>query len=65
MRLSVILFHLKKKYPNGHIYRGKYRLVKPVFPDVIEKMKNEFRIEEQNMFYLRHPYLTSVSRKFT
>ncbi|KAK9695511.1 Mitochondrial ribosome protein 63 [Popillia japonica] len=44
--------------PNGHIYRGKNRLYKEVTLEDMQKLRNEFRIEEQNMFYLRHPYLT-------
>ncbi|KAJ8926297.1 hypothetical protein NQ314_021356 [Rhamnusium bicolor] len=56
MRIFQALF--RKKMPNGHIYRGKNRLVKvPTWED-LQKLRNEFEIEEQNMFYLRHSYLT-------
>ncbi|XP_015592898.1 uncharacterized protein LOC107266680 isoform X2 [Cephus cinctus] len=36
----------------------KYRLVKKVTLPALRKMKQELEIEEKNMFYLRHPYLT-------
>ncbi|GJQ79867.1 putative cell division cycle-associated protein 8 [Trypoxylus dichotomus] len=48
----------RKHMPNGHIYRGKNRLYKEVTMEDLQDLKNQFRIEEQNMFYLRHPYLT-------
>ncbi|XP_014251566.1 ribosomal protein 63, mitochondrial [Cimex lectularius] len=56
MRITVPLFLFK--LPNGHLFRGKYRLVKRVTPKAVKLLKREFQIEEQNMFYLRHPYLT-------
>ncbi|CAH0402822.1 unnamed protein product [Chilo suppressalis] len=46
--------------PNGHIFRGKDRLVKPVLSKHLRKVQAEFAVEEQNMFYLRHPYLTEA-----
>ncbi|KAK9880638.1 hypothetical protein WA026_011878 [Henosepilachna vigintioctopunctata] len=51
---------LRRTYmPNGHIHRGKQKLIKePTIKD-IQKLKNQFAIEEENMFYLRHPYLTA------
>ncbi|KAJ8913710.1 hypothetical protein NQ315_007427 [Exocentrus adspersus] len=48
----------RKHMPNGHIYRGKNRIVKEPKWEDIQKVKNKFEIEEQNMFYLRHAYLT-------
>lgn len=61
MRLFPVLYRLRRKImPNGHIFRGKDRLVKKVTPDAVQKLRNEFEIEEKNMFYLRHPYLTLV-----
>lgn len=59
MRLFFALLR-RKHMPNGHIYRGKNRLYKEVTLEDMQKLRNEFRIEEQNMFYLRHPYLTQV-----
>lgn len=59
MRLFYALLR-RKHMPNGHIYRGKNRLYKEVTLEDMQKLRNEFRIEEQNMFYLRHPYLTQV-----
>lgn len=59
MRLFSAL--LRRRMPHGHIYRGKDRLVKPVTLRDVTEMKNKFAIEEENMFYLRHSYLTLVS----
>ncbi|KAF5281866.1 hypothetical protein FQR65_LT14510 [Abscondita terminalis] len=44
--------------PNGHIHRGKDKLIKPVTKDDYWKLKTDFEIEEKNMFYLRHSFLT-------
>ncbi|KAI5635523.1 mitochondrial ribosome protein 63 domain-containing protein [Phthorimaea operculella] len=57
MKLSLVLFR-RNRLPNGHLFRGKDRLVKKVEPKHLRKIENEFAIEEQNMFYLRYPYLT-------
>lgn len=46
------------KLPNGHIFRGKDRLVKRVTKKAIETLKKDYEREEANMLYLRHPYLT-------
>ncbi|RZC32803.1 ribosomal protein 63, mitochondrial [Asbolus verrucosus] len=48
----------RKHMPNGHIWRGKNRLTKPVTVSDLQKLRNDFEIEEKNMFYLRHSYLT-------
>ncbi|GAB0091600.1 Ribosomal protein 63, mitochondrial [Sergentomyia squamirostris] len=56
MRLSLVC--LFKKTVNGHIFRGKNRLVKPVSRIAMERLKIEFDLMEKNMLYLRHPYLT-------
>lgn len=64
MRLALVLLRSKVN-PNGHIFRGKYRKVKPVFPEDLQKLRNQYQIEEENMFYLRHPYLTVVSLYIT
>nr|CAI5868565.1 unnamed protein product [Callosobruchus analis] len=56
MRLLPALF--RKKMPNGNIYTGKHRIVKqPTIKD-LQNLRNQFEIEEQNMFLLRHPYLS-------
>lgn len=39
----------------------KHRLVKPVTGLDVHKKLRDFQREEQNMFYLRHPYLTPVN----
>lgn len=60
MKLTQLLFR-RNRLPNGHIFRGKDRLVKKVEPKHLRALERDFNIEEQNMFYLRHPYLTEVS----
>ncbi|KAF5286587.1 hypothetical protein FQA39_LY16270 [Lamprigera yunnana] len=57
MRLFYALCR-RKNMPGGHIYRGKYKLIKPVTKEDYWKLKTNFEIEEKNMFYLRHSYLT-------
>ncbi|CAH0713866.1 unnamed protein product, partial [Brenthis ino] len=59
MKLTQILFR-RNRLPNGHIFRGKDRLVKKVEPKHIRNLQQNFAVEEQNMFYLRHPYLTEA-----
>ncbi|KPJ05229.1 hypothetical protein RR46_01984 [Papilio xuthus] len=59
MKLSLILFR-RNRLPNGHIFRGKDRLVKRVEPRHLRRLQENFAIEEQNMFYLRFPYLTEA-----
>lgn len=59
MRLSVVQFF--KKSVNGHIFRGKYRLVKRVSLQAMNTLQKEYEIQDRNMFLLRHPYLTPVS----
>ncbi|KAL1138770.1 hypothetical protein AAG570_008832 [Ranatra chinensis] len=57
MRLTLPFF-FGMKLPNGHLFRGKRRLVKRVSHRAIETLKKDMQREEQNLFYLRHPYLT-------
>ncbi|KAB0791022.1 hypothetical protein PPYR_02822 [Photinus pyralis] len=55
------LFHYllgRKSLPNSFPFRGKNRKAKPVTKDDYWKLKTDFEIEEKNMFYLRHAYLT-------
>ncbi|XP_045453853.1 uncharacterized protein LOC123663201 [Melitaea cinxia] len=59
MKLTQLLFR-RNRLPNGHIFRGKDRLVKKVEPKHLRALERDFNIEEQNMFYLRHPYLTEA-----
>uniref|UniRef100_A0A146L8R5 Ribosomal protein 63, mitochondrial n=3 Tax=Lygus hesperus TaxID=30085 RepID=A0A146L8R5_LYGHE len=61
MRLTWALFLYKR--PKGHLFRGKYRFVKRVSKDAMDTLKYEFQQEEQNMFYLRHPYLNQEETK--
>lgn len=60
MRIFQALFR-RKHMPNGHIYKGKNRLYKEPQWEDVQKLRNQFAIEEENMFYLRHAYLTPVS----
>lgn len=60
MRLFAALCR-RRHMPNGHIYRGKNRIVRPVLWEHKQQLRNEFEITEKNMFYLRNPYLTFVS----
>lgn len=59
MQLTLILFR-RNRLPKGHLFRGKDRLVKKVEPVHLRRLEQDFKIEEQNMFYLRFPYLTEV-----
>lgn len=59
MQLTLINF-FKKTVP-GHIFRGKRRLIKPVSKRAIETLRRDYERQEQNMLWLRHPYLTVVS----
>ncbi|CAK1590389.1 unnamed protein product [Parnassius mnemosyne] len=59
MKLSLVLFR-RNRLPNGHIFRGKDRLVKKVEPVHLRRLQQDFAIEEQNMFYLRFPYLSEA-----
>lgn len=63
MKLTQILFR-RNRLPNGHLFRGKDRLVRQVLPKDLRKIKEDFAIEEQNMLYLRFPYLTEVRNFF-
>ncbi|XP_069679446.1 large ribosomal subunit protein mL63 [Periplaneta americana] len=56
MRLALLLF--SRKGPPGHIWRGKRKLLKEVTPLARNNLRNDYVREEENMFYLRHPYLT-------
>lgn len=60
MHLTNILFRAGalRKYPKGSIWHGKYRIVKPVTPIQKAKKIEEIKVEERNMFLLRHPYLS-------
>ncbi|XP_053693688.1 ribosomal protein 63, mitochondrial [Sabethes cyaneus] len=55
MRLISALFF--KKSVNGHIFRGKYRLVKRVTPMAIKTLGKEHAQTEYNMSLLLHPFL--------
>ncbi|XP_028172969.1 uncharacterized protein LOC114361939 [Ostrinia furnacalis] len=59
MKLCQVLFR-RNRLPNGHLFRGKDRLVKPVQSKDLRKLRSDFAVEEQNMFYLRFPYLTEA-----
>uniref|UniRef100_A0A8D8TIP1 Uncharacterized protein n=1 Tax=Cacopsylla melanoneura TaxID=428564 RepID=A0A8D8TIP1_9HEMI len=58
MHLTNILLRGGRKLPRGSIKIGKHRLVKPVNDLNIARKIEEYKIEEQNMFLLRHPFLS-------
>lgn len=62
MQLSLACW-FKKTVP-GHIFRGKYRLVKPVSKRAMETTVKEYERQEKVMHLLRYPYLTCVSKIF-
>ncbi|XP_044763730.1 uncharacterized protein LOC123320459 [Coccinella septempunctata] len=57
MKLFQVLFR-RSHMPNGHIHRGKEKLIKQPTMKDLQDLKNKLAIEEENMFYLRHSYLT-------
>ncbi|BES93161.1 Hypothetical protein NTJ_05970 [Nesidiocoris tenuis] len=61
MWLTLPLLMLKN--PKGHLFRGKYRLVKRVSRNAMETLKIKWQLEEQNMLLLRHPYLNAEETK--
>lgn len=63
MRLSLVC--LFKKTVNGHIFRGKDRLVKRVSKKAMDTLVKEYERQEANMLLLRHPYLSPVRRFVT
>ncbi|XP_055614255.1 ribosomal protein 63, mitochondrial [Uranotaenia lowii] len=56
MHLTLINFF--KKSVNGHIFRGKYRLVKRVTPRAVQTLRRDYEQTEQNMAFLLKPFLT-------
>ncbi|XP_001864944.2 LOW QUALITY PROTEIN: ribosomal protein 63, mitochondrial [Culex quinquefasciatus] len=55
MQLTLVQFF--KKSVNGHIFRGKYRLVKRVTPRSVESLRRDYEQTERNMSLLLKPYL--------
>ncbi|XP_071518536.1 large ribosomal subunit protein mL63 [Panulirus ornatus] len=55
MRLTLSLL---RRMPNGNIYGGKHRKIPKVTELETGNCTKRLQVEEQNMFYLRHPYLT-------
>lgn len=60
MKLFAALWR-RKNMPPGHIWRGKHRLYKEVTSLHLQQLKDRLAIEEKNMFYLRHAFITPVS----
>ncbi|XP_055636447.1 ribosomal protein 63, mitochondrial [Toxorhynchites rutilus septentrionalis] len=56
MRLTLVNFF--KKSVNGHIFRGKYRLVKPVSLHSVQSLRRDYERTEANMALLLNPYLS-------
>lgn len=63
MHITQILLRGPRKYPKGSIWQGKFRIVKPVTDLAKANKIVEYKIEEQNMFLLRHPYLSVEEEK--
>nr|XP_018908219.1 PREDICTED: ribosomal protein 63, mitochondrial [Bemisia tabaci] len=68
MRLTNFLFLEAKKYkrhrlPHGHLYHGKHKIIVPPTALEVAQLGRELEIEERNMFYLRHSYLTKEESK--
>lgn len=59
MQLTLALW-FKRTVP-GHIFRGKYRLVKLVSKRAMETQVKEYQRQDKIMHLLRYPYLTVVS----
>ena len=59
--MHLTLVNMFKKSVNGHIFRGKYRLVMRVSKKAMDSKVREFEVQEQNMLLLRNPYLTMVT----
>lgn len=59
MHLTLINF-FKKTVP-GHIFRGKRRLVREVTFKGMRRLIAEYKMQEENMVYLKNPYITLVS----
>jgi len=49
---------LLKQIAPGRIWTGKNRLAHKPTEAIVERLHKRLAIEEQNMFYLRHPFLT-------
>uniref|UniRef100_U5EU22 Putative ribosomal protein 63 mitochondrial n=1 Tax=Corethrella appendiculata TaxID=1370023 RepID=U5EU22_9DIPT len=56
MRLTQFL--AMKKHIKGHLFRGKYRLVKIVTPNAKQMLIEDYQQQEENMVLLMKPYLT-------
>ncbi|XP_042876155.1 ribosomal protein 63, mitochondrial-like [Penaeus japonicus] len=56
MRLALTL--LRRKMPHGNIFIGKDRIMPKIKEGHMKNVKNRLQQEEENMFYLRNPYLT-------
>lgn len=59
MQLTLINF-FKRTVP-GHIFRGKRRLVRKVTEKEMNRLLNHYKVQENNMLYLKNPYITLVS----
>lgn len=58
MQLTLAL--LFKRSVNGHIFRGKDRLVKRVSLRAMDTLRRQYQQEEENMALLSRPFLTLV-----
>jgi len=58
-KMRLVSFLLNRRLPPGRIYAGKHRIIHKFGEENSNRLRNRFAIEEQNMFYLRHPFLSS------
>lgn len=58
MRITATLLRSFRKATPGNIYIGKHRKWPKVTEEAFENKIKRLKIEEENMFLLRHPYLT-------
>jgi len=57
MKLSLVCWF--KKTVTGHIFKGKYRLVRPVSKKAMDSLVDEYKRQDKIMHLLRYPYLTA------
>ncbi len=58
MRLTLALLKWPKVRPNGHIFIGKYRMVRKVRDKHLEDMRRDIEREKANAFLCMHPAIS-------
>lgn len=59
--MFITVANMFKKTVNGHIFRGKNRLVKQVSRRAMDTLEREYALQERNMMLLLKPFLSVVS----